>query len=124
MIASIEVIVGTVTAVKNVITTATNNDIIGSITRNLIIPPIAMDLDIVTDKSRVREVEGIVTPITDDGDFSCYSCPVDGFNATIGAKGKNPQVHVSCTQNHNFIHPRGAGIGVDVVALETRPASS
>ncbi|GCA93261.1 hypothetical protein C789_4858, partial [Microcystis aeruginosa 11-30S32] len=63
--------------------------------------------------------EGIVTPITDDGDFSCYSCTVDGFNATIGGKGKNPQVHVSCTQSHNFIHPGGAGIGVDVVALET-----
>ncbi len=115
--------VGTVTAVKFVLTTATNNDIIGSITGDIIIPPIAIDLDIVTDKSRIREVESIITPITDDGDFSCYSCPVDGFNATIGAKGKNPQVHVSCTQGHNFIHPRGAGIGVDVVALETRPAS-
>ncbi|TRV66209.1 MAG: hypothetical protein EWV86_07485 [Microcystis panniformis Mp_MB_F_20051200_S9D] len=45
-----------------------------------------MDLDIVTDKSSIREVEGIVTPITDDGDFSCYSCTVDGFNAAINPK--------------------------------------
>ncbi len=123
MIAGINVLVGTVTTVKFVLTTATNNDVIGSITGDIIIPPIPIYLDIVTDKVGIRKVEGIVTPITDDGDFSCYSCPVDGFNATIGAKGKNPQVHVSCTQSHNFIHPRGAGIGIDVVALETRPAS-
>ncbi|GCA86615.1 hypothetical protein MiHa_04609 [Microcystis aeruginosa NIES-2522] len=123
MIAGIEVIVGTVTTVQFVITTATNNDIIAGIASDIIIPPIAIDLDIVTDESSIREVEVIGTPITDNGDFSCYSCPVDGFNATIGAKGKNPQVHVSCTQSHNFIHPRGAGIAIDVVALETRPAS-
>ena len=82
LIAGIKVIVGTVTTVKFVITTATNNDIITSGASDIIIPPIAMDLDIVTDESSIRKVEGIVTPITDDCYFSCYSCPVDGFNAT------------------------------------------
>ncbi|TRV66210.1 MAG: hypothetical protein EWV86_07490 [Microcystis panniformis Mp_MB_F_20051200_S9D] len=83
MIACVKVRIGTVTTVQFVLTTATNNDIIGSITGDIIIPPISVNLDIVTDKSSIREVEGIVTPITDDGDFSCYSCTVDGFNAAI-----------------------------------------
>ncbi|MFM6588638.1 MAG: M10 family metallopeptidase C-terminal domain-containing protein, partial [Microcystis panniformis] len=53
-------------------------------------------MDIVTDKSRIREVEGIVTPITDNGDFSCYSCPVDGFNATIGVKTLETDINITC----------------------------
>ncbi len=81
--------VGTVTAVKFVLTTATNNDII-SIAGDIIIPPIAVYFDIVTEEFGIREVEGIVTPITDDGDFSCYSCTINVFKRLLTSKLLRP----------------------------------
>ncbi len=82
-----------------------------------------MNLDIATDKSSIREVEGVVTPIADDGDFSCYSCPVDGFNAAINPKTLETDINISRTFGDNGICATCPCIRNGVIALETRPAS-
>ncbi len=118
MIAGINVLVGTVTAVKFVLTTATNNDIISSIAGDIIIPPIAVYFDIVTEEFGIREVEGIVTPITDDGDFSCYSCTINVFKATIDIKTLETNINITRTFGDDGICPSGSCIRNGVIALK------
>ncbi|UGS11003.1 hypothetical protein LRR78_10610 [Microcystis aeruginosa FACHB-905 = DIANCHI905] len=78
-------------------------------------------MDIVTDKSRIREVEGIITPITDDGDFSCYSCPVDGFNATIDPKTLETDINITRTFGDNGICTSGSCIRNGVITFKGIP---
>jgi hypothetical protein len=56
LIACVKVSIGTVTTVKNVITTATDNSIIAGTAGDGVVTPIPMYLDIVTDKSSIGEV--------------------------------------------------------------------